>query len=78
MVSLVDEVYKQVNTQEILAYCGTKLDLSSGASDKQRLAVGMEYKMRDFICVCSQMEKARKILIDCLISEVHNNMILCS
>ena len=37
VASLVAEVYKQVNTQEILAYCGTKLDLSTGASEKQRL-----------------------------------------
>ena len=76
MSSLVTKVYKQVNTQEILAYCGTKLDLSDGASNKQRLAVGMEYKTRDFNCVhitYSQMEKARKILIDCLMSEVHDN-----
>ena len=41
VASLVAEVYKQVNTQEILAYCGTKLDLSTGATDKQRLAVGV-------------------------------------
>ena len=38
MASLVAEVYKQVDTQ---AYCGTKMDLSVGTSDKQRLVVGL-------------------------------------
>ncbi|XP_065888146.1 tripeptidyl-peptidase 2-like [Dysidea avara] len=52
VASLVAEVYKQVNTQDVLAYCGTKMDLSVGASDKQ-----------------SQMEKTKKILMDCLLAE---------
>jgi len=36
VASLVAEVYKQVDMQEVLAYCGTKMDLTVGASEKQR------------------------------------------
>ena len=75
MASLVAEVYKQVDTQEVLAYCGTKMDLSVGASDKQRLVDNMFNTLMEqscHVCLCSQMEKTKKILIDCLLSEVRN------
>ena len=80
VASLVAEVYDQINTQEILAYCGTKQDLSNGASDKQRSAFGTERMVVTILYdhSFSQMEKARKILIDCLMAEVHlENLYVC-